>query len=59
MIARRTGLLLGIAALVLAAPATASTAKLRLVKDLPLTLRGSAFKPSEVVTVTARRTAGR
>jgi hypothetical protein len=53
MIARRTAVLLGIAALVLAAPATASTAKLRLVKDLPLTLKGSAFKSTEIVTVTA------
>jgi hypothetical protein len=59
MVTRRIAVLLGIvvvgAAFAAAAPAVASpasTAKLRLVKDLPLTLRGSAFKPAELVTVT-------
>ncbi len=50
--ATRLALLLGVAALAAAAPAAASAAKLRLAADLPLTVKGTAFKPREVVTVT-------
>jgi hypothetical protein len=54
MLRRRTALLLGVFALAAAAPASGSVAKLRLVKDLPLTLSGSAFKSAELVTVTVQ-----
>ena len=62
MVTRRIALLLGVVvlavlgvvALAAATPASASAAKLRLVEDLPLTLKGSAFKSAELVTVTVR-----
>lgn len=48
----RIALVLGVATFAAAPVATASTAKLRVVKDLPLTLKGVSFKPAELVTVT-------